>query len=585
MDLFDALTLIGGLCLFLFGMNLMGVYLEKSAGSGLKRLLGRLTSGKAAGFLTGAGVTAVVQSSSATTVMVVGFVNSGLMTLRQAINVILGANVGTTATAWLLSLTGIESDNVFVRLLKPSAFTPVLALIGIVLYLFFKNTKRRDVGVILLGFATLMFGMETMSGAVSGLRSDPAFAGLLTMFRNPIMGVLAGALLTAVIQSSSASVGILQALSSTGQITVGMSIPIIMGQNIGTCVTALLSSVGTNRNARRASVVHLAFNTLGTVLCLSAFWLLCTLTNIAFLNTAANEVSIAAAHSVFNLLCTAVMLPAAGLLERLALRLIPEPRTATSDDTSELDERLMATPAIALERCRMLTADMANGAMTALHLSLQTLSAYREDTAEEIRRFERQADHYEDILGSYLVKLNARPLSDRDSRESAKLLHMIGDLERISDHAVNVLESAEEIRQKGVAFGGAAGRELGVLIAAVNAIVNKTKEAFDSDDLAAAAHVEPLEQVIDSLKAQLRTNHIRRVQKSEYSIEAGFVWSDLLNDLERIADHCSNIAGCLLEMAHDSMDVHEYLRRVRAGSDEFADLYEHYAKTYTLTAE
>lgn len=585
MDLFDALTLIGGLCLFLFGMNLMGVYLEKSAGSGLKRLLGRLTSGKAAGFLTGAGVTAVVQSSSATTVMVVGFVNSGLMTLRQAINVILGANVGTTATAWLLSLTGIESDNVFVRLLKPSAFTPVLALIGIVLYLFFKSTKRRDVGVILLGFATLMFGMETMSGAVSGLRSDPAFAGLLTMFRNPIMGVLAGALLTAVIQSSSASVGILQALSSTGQITVGMSIPIIMGQNIGTCVTALLSSVGTNRNARRASVVHLAFNTLGTVLCLSAFWLFDALTDIAFLNTAANEVSIAAAHSVFNLLCTAVMLPAAGLLERLAMRLIPEPRTATSDDTIELDERLMATPAIALERCRMLTADMANGAMTALHLSLQTLSAYREDTAEEIRCFERQADHYEDILGSYLVKLNARPLSDRDSRESAKLLHMIGDLERISDHAVNVLESAKEIRQKGIAFGGTAGRELGVLIAAVNAIVNKTKEAFDSDDLAAAAHVEPLEQVIDSLKAQLRTNHIRRVQKSEYSIEAGFVWSDLLNDLERIADHCSNIAGCLLEMAHNSMDVHEYLRRVRAGSDEYADLYEHYKKLYTLSTE
>lgn len=583
MDIFDALTLIGGLCLFLFGMNLMGSYLEKSAGSGLKTLLGRLTTGKMAGFATGLGVTSVIQSSSATTVMVVGFVNSGLMTLRQAINVIMGANVGTTVTAWLLSLTGIESGNLFVQLLKPSSFTPILALVGIILYMFCKSNKKKDIGVILLGFATLMFGMETMSDAVAGLRSDPTFASILTMFQNPVMGVLAGAVLTGIIQSSSASVGILQALSSTGQISIGMSIPIIMGQNIGTCVTALISSVGTNRNARRASVVHLCFNVIGTVLWLSVFCLIKALVNIPLLNDSASEVSIAIAHSAFNILCTAIMLPASGLLEKLSMKLIPEPRTeAKAEESSELDERLMATPAIAIERCRVLAAKMADVSLQALHLSLKTLSKYDTDTADTIRRYEKDADHYEDILGSYLVKLNTYPLSDHDSNESAKLLHMIGDFERISDHAVHILESAEELRAKEMQFTGPAQQELAVLMASVADIADKTLAAFEQDDLSLATQVEPLEHVIDSLKEQLRARHILRLQKGDCSIEAGFVWSDLLNNLERISDHCSNIAGCLLEMAHESMDLHRYLRGLRAGSHEFADLCEQYAKTYAL---
>ena len=586
MDLFDVLELIGGLCLFLFGMNLMGSALEKRAGHGLTTILGKLTTGKIAGFLTGLGVTAIIQSSSATTVMVVGFVNSGIMTLKQAINVIMGANVGTTVTAWLLSLTGIESSNMFVKLLKPSSFTPILALIGIIMIMApNSNGKKKDTATILLGFATLMVGMETMSGAVAGLKEVEAFRNILVMFSNPILGVLAGAILTAIIQSSSASVGILQALSSTGQINFGAAIPIIMGQNIGTCVTALLSSIGTNRNARRASIVHLSFNIIGTVLLLSLFCAAQALFDLsAFVSSPASEVGIAIAHSSFNLLCTAVLLPASGLLEKLSYRLIPEPETTVQEEEKiELDERLMATPSVALERCRVVTNTMAGISVQALKLSLTQLTKYDPDSAGAIRKGEDRADRYEDILGSYLVKLNTHSLNDADSLESAKLLHMIGDLERISDHAVNILESVEELREKGIVFTPQAQKELSVLQDALNETLDMAITAYETNDLGVAMQVEPLKQIIDILKSQLRSRHILRMQKGECTIEAGFVWSDLLTNLGRVADHCSNIAGCVIETSQYKLDLHDYSKAAKEGGHEYSDTYEKYSKKYLQT--
>ena len=584
MDIFDVLSLIGGLCLFLFGMNLMGSALEKRAGDGLKTLLGRLTTGKAAGFLTGLGVTSIIQSSSATTVMVVGFVNSGIMTLKQAINVIMGANVGTTVTAWLLSLTGIESSNTFVQLLKPSSFTPILALIGIILYMGFNSSKKKDTATILLGFATLMFGMEAMSDAVSGLKDVPAFANILTMFSNPILGVIAGAVLTAIIQSSSASVGILQALSSTGQVNFGAAVPIIMGQNIGTCVTALISSVGTNRNARRASVVHLSFNIFGTVILLSLFSIVRAVFDIsAFTEGPASELGIAVVHTVFNVLCTAIMLPMSSLLEKISYKIIPEPKTAeTVEGEIQLDERLMATPAVALERCRLTTVDMAKIVESSFKNAVLLLNKYDADAASLVRADEKRADDYEDALGSYLVKLNAHDLSDGDSRESAKLLHMIGDLERISDHAVNLLESAEELRDKEIALTGDAKTEIAALISAVSEAVTLSCKAFINEDLTVAERVEPLEQVADALKDKLRARHIQRMQRGECSIEAGFIWSDLITNLERVSDHCSNIAGCVIETSHDSLDLHNYLGGIKKDNPRYNEIYAEYAEKYLV---
>ncbi|MBQ3086716.1 MAG: Na/Pi cotransporter family protein [Clostridia bacterium] len=582
MDVFNVLTLIGGLCLFLFGMNTMGEGLEKSAGNGLKALLGKLTTGKFVGFLTGLGVTAVIQSSSATTVMVVGFVNSRLMTLRQAINVIMGANVGTTVTAWILSLAGIEGDNFFMKLLKPTSFSPVLALIGIILVMGSKNSKKKDVGGILLGFATLMFGMDTMSGAVSGLSELEGFRNLMLMFSNPILGVLVGAVMTAIIQSSSASVGVLQALSATGQITVGASIPIIMGQNIGTCVTALLSSVGANRNARRASVVHLCFNIIGTGILLAVFSIVRAVVSVPLFDSAASAWSIALVHSIFNVACTVLMFPATGLLEKLSVKLIPEPKGDATEAKIELDERLMNTPALAISRCHDLTVKMATVSEEALRKSMFALQDYSPELAERVRVLEGKADRYEDILGSYLVKLNTYPMSAADSHESAKLLHLIGDFERISDHAVNLLESAEEIKEKGIAFSDPAQRELKVLMAATEEIVFYTMKAFLDGDLAAASQVEPLEQVVDDLKDQLRLRHIQRLQKGECSIEVGFVWADLLTNFERVSDHCSNIAGCMIEMAHDAMDMHEYLNNIKHNNPVYQEKYKQYSEKYAL---
>ncbi len=583
MDFWDILSLIGGLCLFLFGMNLMGSYLEKAAGGGLKNILGKLTTSKMAGFLTGLGVTAVIQSSSATTVMVVGFVNSGLLTLRQAINVIMGANVGTTVTAWLLSLTGVSGDAWFVEIFKPSSFTPILALIGIFLFMGSKSNRKKDIGVILLGFATLMYGMDAMSSSVAGLKESEGFASILTLFDNPLMGVLTGAVLTAIIQSSSASVGILQALSSTGAISIGMSVPIIMGQNIGTCVTALISSVGTNRNARRASIVHLSFNVIGTTVLLIAYSIVRGLVDIPLLANSADQVTIAICHTAFNIACTVLMLPCAGLLEKLSMKLIPEPKGEDKkEEINELDERLMITPAVAIERCRVVTEKMASISKASLYKALSQLESFNDDYCKEVRDEETAVDKYEDILGSYLVKLNTYPLTDKDMRESAKLLHLIGDIERISDHAVNIMESAEELKEKEIVFSDFALGELNVIIAAVKEIVELSYAAYVNNDIVSAKKVEPLEQVIDNLKEKLRTRHIERLQNGGCTIEAGFIWSDLLNNLERVSDHCSNIAGCVIEMSHNSLDLHQYLKNIKEGKGEFVDDYERYSQLYSV---
>ncbi len=580
MDIFDGLTLIGGLSLFLFGMSIMGQSLERRAGEQLRSLLGRLTTGKVAGLLTGLGVTAVIQSSSATTVMVVGFVNSGLMTLKQAINVIMGANIGTTVTAWVLSLAGIDGGNILVQLLKPTSFTPILALVGIIFYMFCKGAKKKDTGMILLGFATLMFGMETMSGAVSGLRDVPIFQQMFLLFKNPVLGVLAGAVLTAVIQSSSASVGILQALAVTGQVSYGAAVPIIMGQNIGTCVTAMLSSVGANKNAKRAALVHLSFNLIGTAVWLAVFCLAQVVARPEFLDDPASRLGIAIAHSVFNVLCTLLMLPLSSVLERLVNTLVPD--TKQPEVFSELDERLFTTPPIALERCRRVANEMAETSAAALQEALAALRSYSPELAASIREKEERTDHYEDILGTYLVNLSTRQISEGDSREAAKLLKMIGDFERIADHAVNLLGSAEELRDKRLCFTDAARSELTVISAAVSDILDLSLTAFLRDDLAAAALVEPLEQVIDQLKEQLRTRHILRLQKGDCTIDAGFAWSDLLTNLERTADHCSNIAGCVIDISHDSMNLHQSLRDFRNDSADFQMRFAEYQRKYAL---
>ncbi len=578
MDIFDVLSLIGGLCLFLFGMNLMGGALERSAGSKLEVMIGKLTTGKLAGLLTGLGVTAVIQSSSATTVMVVGFVNSKLMSLKQAIHVIMGANVGTTVTAWILSLSGISGSSLFLKLLKPSSFTPVLALIGIVLFMFTKSNKKKDIGMVLLGFATLMFGMETMTGAVSGLRDVPAFQELFLLFKNPVLGVLAGAVLTAIIQSSSASVGILQALAATGAVSYGAAIPIIMGQNIGTCVTAMISSVGTTKNAKRAALVHLSFNMIGTGVCLVVFSLAKMLFAPALLNESASFAGIATAHSVFNIACTLLLLPLSGLLEKLAYKLIPDAKLP--EKVSELDDRLLATPAIALECAHNLTCDMAKIATDALRSSVECLSAYDKAKAEAIREAEDKTDHFEDIIGSYLVKLSMKQLNETEGAMASMLLKAIGDFERISDHAVNILESAEEMREKGVIFSDSAKNEMNSLSAATTEIVTLSYHAFVENNAEQANLVEPLEQVIDRMKELLRTRHIDRLRMGDCGIEAGFVWSDLITNMERVSDHCSNIAGCVMDTKEQNMNLHESLKLLRSDSPFYREKYTEYTKKY-----
>ena len=579
MDIFDALEMIGGLCLFLFGMNIMGQALERRAGSRLRTTLGKMTGKTMTGFLTGLVVTAVIQSSSATTVMVVGFVNSGLMTLKQAIGVIMGANIGTTVTAWLLSLGGISGDAVWVQLLKPTSFTPVLALIGIIMYMFSKDSRKNDTGMILLGFATLMFGMDTMSGAVSGLREVPAFRQLFVAFTNPLLGVLAGAALTAIIQSSSASVGILQALALSGHVTYAAAIPIIMGQNIGTCVTALISSVGTSRNAKRAAIVHLSFNVIGTVVWLTVFCIVRAVAAPAILGESATMYGIAIAHTAFNVACTALLLPASGLLEKLAIRLVPDGKKKDAEVT--LDERLLATPPLALEQCSVVAEDMAYYASGALKKAIDCVMEFDPKAAQEVRESEDETDKYEDMLGTYLLKLGAEPLSDAASEEVTELLKLIGDFERIGDHAVNIIESAEEMHDKQLEFSRSAKYELSVMTAAVGEVMGLAVKAFAENDAQAASCVEPLEQVVDDLKNELRTRHILRMKKSECSIEAGFVWSDLLTNLERVSDHCSNVALCVLDLKKHTLSAHE-TQHERKDVPEFAEQYRRYSEKYAL---
>ena len=583
MDIFGLLNLLGGLALFLYGMSAMGDGLVMLSGGRLEQILEKLTKKKLVAVLLGLFVTAVIQSSSATTVMVVGFVNSGIMNLGQAVGIIMGANIGTTVTSWLLSLVGIEGSNLFLKLLKPSSFCPVLAAVGVVMTMTAgENDKRKNIGGILTGFAILMFGMNTMSASVAPLAEEPGFTGMLTAFSNPILGMLAGALLTAVIQSSSASVGILQALALTGSITYGMAIPIIMGQNIGTCVTALISSVGTQKNAKRAAVVHLMFNVIGVVVLLTAFWIVKIVFAPAILDENATMSGIAIAHSLFNILCTAMLLPAGGLLEKLAIRIVPD--KGGKEQPVELEERLLITPSVALGRCRAVAGEMARCAGEALHMALTTFENYSPELAESIRENESRCDRYEDELGTYLVRLSAQQLSDAESEEATELLKIIGDFERISDHAVNLLAASEELRSKGLGFSATAEKELKVLIGAVSEILNTAERAFSEKDLAAAAQVEPLKQVIVALKEQMRTRHILRMQQGHCSIEAGFVWSDLLTDLERTADHCSNIAGCVLDAANHGLNLHETLRAMRADDPDFRRAYGTYAEKYRLQA-
>ncbi len=579
-DIFDALALVGGLCLFLFGMNIMGDGLERRAGNSLKTLLGKLTDSKFKGFLTGMGVTAVIQSSSATTVMVVGFVNSKIMTLKQSIGVIMGANIGTTVTAWLLSLGGISSDNIVMKLLKPMSFTPVLALIGIAFTMFSKSSKKKDIGTILLGFATLMFGMDAMSDAVKGLADVPEFQNLFLTFTNPVLGVLVGVLVTAIIQSSSASVGILQALSVTGAVSYSAAIPIIMGQNIGTCVTAMLSSFGANKNAKRASFVHLLFNISGTIIWLSVFCIVSAIFKPLILNEAASYFGIAVSHSIFNVLCTVILFPASSLLEKLAYKLIPEGKTA--EKIVELDERLLATPTIAIEQSSHLVSKMAAEAVEAFHLSIQAITNFTPEIAEKIRKIEDDTDHYEDVIGTYLTKLSKSQVSDEDSAIVTKLLKAIGDFERISDHAVNVLESVEEMNEKGIEFSSAAKEEIAILCSATDEILSLTESAYVNNDLATAYNVEPLEQVIDNLKSNLRNNHIVRLKDGACTVETGFIWSDIITNFERVSDHCSNVAVGIIDVSEHTMNAHEVIKALKSDNKQYTDKFEAYSSKYSV---
>ena len=584
MTIFDVLTLFCGLALFLYGMDVMGDSLKKSAGNQLKTILGKMTSSPLRGFLLGLGVTAVIQSSSATTVMVVGFVNSGTMTLLQSVGVIMGANVGTAVTAWLTALSSIGNGGAslsWIEWLKPDAWMPVLAVIGICLIMFAKRGKKKDVGHILLGFAVLMVGMDLMSGSVSGLKGDPEFQSILTMFKNPILGVLAGLVLTVIVQSSSASVGILQSLTVTGAITYGAAIPIIMGQNIGTCVTALISSVSANKNGKRAAMVHLYFNIIGAVIWLSLFYAINAIFSLIPTDAAINAWGVAGVHTVFKILSVLAIAPFYKQLEKLAVLTVRDKKDE-SETVNRLDERLFETPSIAVGQATAVTCDMAEVSVLALKKALTLLDSYDVKIADEVRDLEERADKLEDALGSYLVKLSSCDLDDRDAIEITKLLHIIGDLERISDHSVNIVESAEEMKDKKLSFSAQATKEMQVMRAAVDEILDITLKSFNDNNVTLAAEVEPIEEVVDTLRDQIKLNHILRLQKSECTIEHGFVLSDLLTNFERVSDHCSNIAGCVIETASlGDLDMHKYTEET-SESVEFKQKFVYYQQKYKL---
>ena len=585
MDFFSVLSMIGGLALFLYGMHVMGDGLSKVSGGKMEKILEGLTSNPLKAVGLGALVTAVIQSSSATTVMVVGFVNSGIMKLSQAVGVIMGANIGTTITSWILSLSGIESDSFFIQMFKPTSFSPILAIIGVAFLLFAKSEKKKDIGTIFLGFAVLMFGMDSMSAAVKPLADVPEFTGILTAFSNPLLGMLAGALLTAVIQSSSASVGILQSLCVTGAVSYGVAIPIILGQNIGTCVTALLSAIGAKKNAKRAAMVHLYFNIIGTTVFLIVFYGLNMVLHFEFLGQAADAAGIAVAHSAFNIFATAILLPFSSGLEKLAcLTIRDEEETEPQSEAAQLlDVRFLEKPAFAMEQSRNAAKKMAEASKESLFTALSMLGDYREADAERVVAEENNVDEYEDALGSYLVKLGQKDLNVHDSRDLSIILHCIGDFERISDHAVNIMESAKELHEKELRFSEKALEELKVISKAVIDIVSISYDVFENTNIESAKKVEPLEEIIDELNQELKARHVRRLREGKCTIEQGFILSDITTSLERIADHCSNIAVCILQVAEDSFDTHSYLNAVkREDNATFQRRMEETRKQYPL---
>lgn len=584
MSFFDILAMVGGLALFLYGMNTMGDGLAKLSGGKLEKILEKLTSKRIMAVLLGAGVTAVIQSSSATTVMVVGFVNSGIMKLKQAIGIIMGANVGTTITSWILSLTGLEGDSFFIKMLKPSSFTPILAIIGVGFLLFAKKEKKKDLGTIFLGFAVLMFGMEAMSDSVSGLAEVDGFKNILLMFSNPILGMLAGAVLTAIIQSSSASVGILQALCATGAVTYGTVLPIIMGQNIGTCITAVLSSIGTSKNAKRAAAVHLSFNVLGTALFMIVFYTINAFFPFEFLAGIAGEMGIAVIHTAFNIVATLVLLPCAGLLEKLACHIVPDTKEVEKENEFELlDERFLERPALAISYATTVTEKMAALSKETLVKASDLVFNFSEDAFKEVCELESRVDQYEDKLGTYLVKLSNSYLNHRDSQVLSVLLHSIGDFERISDHAVNIAYAAKEMADKDLSFSDKAIEELTVFRKAVDDIMNSTVEVFTDSDLEKAKKIEPLEEAIDFINGEIKKRHIKRLRKGKCTIELGFILSDITTAFERISDHCSNIAVCILQIHENVFDTHEYMDTMKAKDNvAFTQEVKQYQLMYAL---
>ncbi len=586
MDFFTILTLIGGLSLFLYGMNEMGDGLKKLSGGRLESILSRLTSNRLIAFFLGFAVTAVIQSSSATTVMLVGFVNSGIMNLGQTISIIMGANIGTTVTAWLLSLTGISGDNFFLRIVKPSSFTPILAAIGIIMTMVGKTDKKKDTGKILLGFAVLMFGMETMSGSMSGLKDSPAFARTMVMFKNPVLGVLSGTILTAIIQSSSASVGILQALAGTGIIPVSTAIPIILGQNIGTTITPILSSINGNTDSKRVALACLYIKMLGVIIVGVAFYALCAVVEFPFMEANASPFNIAVIHTLFNILSTIILMPFCSLIEKLTTLSVKEKsrnKKAKQTTFRTLDSRFLSVPSFAVQTCRQTVSEMAAISKKTLLDAITLIDKYDENLAESIVNNEKEVDEYEDATSSYLLQISEQDLSQKDSREVSQLLHVVGDVERIADHAVNIMDAAKEINTKNISFSPEAQRELSVMANAVREILSLATEALVNEDLNVAKKVEPLEQIIDKLNHKIKRNHVERLRTGNCTIELGFVLSDILANFERVSDHCSNIAVYLLEIENNSLQTHEYLHNVKeTGANEFFEFYDMYKQRYNL---
>lgn len=581
MSIFNVFSLMGGLALFMYGMDVMGKSLEKAAGSKLSKILGTMTSSPLRGFLLGLGVTAVIQSSSATTVMVVGFVNSGIMSLKQAIGIIMGANVGTTVTAWILSLTGLQGDSFIIQMLKPSSFAPLLAFIGLLMYMTSKKDKKKNIGVVLLGFTILMTGMDMMSSAVKPLRTIPEFQQLFVTFTNPVLGVMVGAVVTAIIQSSSASVGILQALSSTGAITFGSALPIIMGQNIGTCVTAVLSSFGTTKNAKRTAAVHLYFNITGVIICMALFYGLNSVFNFEFVNGIVDEKAIAVVHTCFNIITTAILLPMSGLLEKMAIATIKD--DVEKEEFALLDTLLLNTPSVAVERSKSVANDMAKMALDSFMVSTSTIVNFNDETVSRIKSIEKSVDKYEDKLGAYLVQLSQHDMSTEDNNQINKILHVINDFERISDYSVNVVNTAFEMTEKQVHFSDEAMREIQILEKATHNIIEMTKTAFIENDTDKAYMIEPLQHVIKDMINEIRTNHIERLRNKECTIELGFVLSDLLNAYERATAHCSNIAIAVIESMHYSYTPHESARNYRKDEhSSYVAMYRENKAKYSL---